>query len=312
MQIFEPIKKFLDKKSAQEIIINAESLSADTGLPPMDIITMIDPELKNYWLKRAFKLYKQGKPKTIMYKGLFDSMFIRILKIGEDKNIELSHIFDAYQHTREKVNKGIGKIKGAIYEPMFSYITVSLIGYVALKQFVKNAAMFKQMHVDTSVLLTIYHIYWYVILTVLVILVVLLTKFQRKLPIIKKAYKEVDGYNYISLIHILLENGIPSTDITALLKTKKQGADGLVEFLSQYVKKYEVAVLKYGIETHQYEKITKTLMQRKEDSFLEIIEGVAAGVKQVMFIVSIIPLGFVLTGVFYTLFQIMSAISNMA
>jgi len=312
MEIFEQIKKFIDKKSAQEIIINAESLSADTGLPPVDIITMIDPELKNYWLRRAVKLYKQGKPKTIMYKGLFDSMFIRILKIGEDKNIELSHIFDAYQHTREKVNKGIGKIKGAIYEPMFSYITVSLIGYVALKQFVKNAAMFKQMHVDTSVLLTIYHIYWYVILTVLVILVVLLTKFQRKLPIIKKAYKEVDGYNYISLIHILLENGIPSTDITALLKTKKQGADGLVEFLSQYVKKYEVAVLKYGIETHQYEKITKTLMQRKEDSFLEIIEGVAAGVKQVMFIVSIIPLGFVLTGVFYTLFQIMSAISNMA
>jgi len=85
-----------------------------------------------------------------------------------------------------------------------------------------------------------------------------------------------------------------------------------VEFLSQYVKKYEVAVLKYGIETHQYEKITKTLMQRKEDSFLEIIEGVAAGVKQVMFIVSIIPMGFVLTGVFYTLFQIMNAISSMA
>jgi DNA-binding transcriptional MerR regulator len=312
MQIIEQIKKFLDKKSAQEIVINAESLSSNTGLPPVDIIKMIDPELKNYWLRRAVKLYKQGKPKTVMYKGLFDDMFIRILKIGEDKKIELSNIFSTYQHTREKVNKGLGKIKGAIYEPMFSYIVVSLIGYVALKQFVKNTALFKQMHVDTSLLLTIYHIYWYVILTVLVILVVLLTKFQRKLPLIKKAYKEVDGYNYISLIHILLENGIPSTDITALLKTKKQGAEGIVEFLSQYVKKYEAAVLKYGIETHQYEKITKTLMQRKEDTFLEIIEGVAAGVKQVMFIISIIPLGFVLTGVFYTLFQIMNAISSMA
>ena len=312
MQIFEPIKKFLDKKSAQEIIINAESLSVDTGLPAVDIITMIDPELKNYWLKRAVKLYKQGKPKTVMYKGLFDNMFIRILKIGEDKKIDLSNIFAAYQHTREKVNKGLGKIKGAIYEPMFSYITVSLIGYIALKQFVKNAPLFHQMHVDTSLLLTIYHIYWYAILSILVFVVVLLTKFQRKLPIIKKAYKEVDGYNYISLIHILLENGIPSTDITSLLKTKKQGAEGLVEFLSQYVKKYEVAVLKYGIETHQYEKITKTLMKRKEDTFLEIIEGIAAGVKQVMFFISIIPMGFVLAGVFITLFHIMNAISSLS
>jgi len=312
MEIIEQIKKIIDKKPAQEIIINAESLSGETGLPPIDIIKMIDPELKNYWLKHAVKLYKQGKPKTVMYKGLFDNTFIRILKIGEDRKIELSNVFASYQHTREKVNKGLGKIKSAIYEPMFSYIAVSIIGYISLKQFIKNTSLFKEMHVDTSLLLSIYHIYWYVIIAVLVLLAVLLTKFQRKLPIIKKAYKEVDGYNYISLIHILLENGIPSTDITALLKTKKQGAEGIVEFLSQYVKKYEVAVLKYGIETHQYEKITKTLLQRKEDTFLEIIEGVAAGVKQIMFLISVIPLGFVMSGVFYTLFQIMNTISSMA
>jgi len=304
------IKEIKDKNRAAEVVVAAESMSPATGIPAIDIIKKVSKKIKNVYFDEILKRYNKGEPKSKIYSKLFDDIFISILEISEKKSIEVSGVFQTYMDTREKLKKAKNKIISAIIEPFVTYFIVSAISFFSLTNIIKNKSIFQFMKIDISLLSFVYNFFWLIILGIAFAILFTLFKFQRKIPFLKEAYKEMDIYNYLSVINIMLRSGIPSTDISTLLGMKKKGAEGIVLFFKKLLKVEELIVLQMGIESYQYEKIIEVLLKRRESKFESRIDGVSNSLRQVLFLISMIPIGITLFSIFMIVIKVMKVSST--
>ena len=301
------LKKIKHKNRAAEVVVAAESMSSLTGIAAIDIIKKTNKRLKNIYFDEIIRLYSQGEQKSKMYESIFDNVFIKILSITEKKSIEPSGIFQAYIDTRERIIKAKNKIIGAIVEPFVTYFIVALIGFFTMSNVMRNKSVFQSMKVDIGIINFIYIAYWFIIIGIAAVILVFLFTMQRKIPLLREAYKELDTYNYLSVINIMLKNGVPATDISTLLGTAKKGAEGIISFFKKMLKIEELIVLQIGIETYQYEKIIETLLSRRSSKFEARIDAISSSLKQVLFLISMVPIGIVLATIFMLVTKVMKS-----
>jgi len=307
---FTKIKEIKDKNRAAEVVVAAESMSPATGIPAIDIIKKVSKKIKNVYFDDILKKYNKGEPKSKIYSKLFDNIFLNILEIAEKKSIEVSGVFQAYMDTREKLKKAKGKIASAIVEPFITYFIVSAISFFSLTNIIKNKSIFQSMKIDISLLSFVYNFFWLIILGIAFVILFVLFKLQRRIPFLKEAHKEMDTYNYLSVINIMLRSGIPSTDISTLFGMKKKGSEGIALFFKKLLKVEELVVLQMGMESYQYEQIIEVLLKRRESKFESRIDGIANSLRQVLFLISMIPIAITLTSIFMIVVKVMKASST--
>jgi len=294
------LKKWMDKKKAREVVINAEVMSHYTGVHVIDIIKEVYQrgKGKNIFLGRILREYKKEKPKRYLYRDLFDNNFLAILKMAEEKHIPTGGIFKDYQEVNEKLKKAKGKIISAIVRPGFIYFIAAIVVYWTLGNILTKMNGMKGL--DLSMIQLLYNYFWFIILGIAFGLGVVLFKFPRYVPVLKGAYKELDAFQYLSFCLILFSMGIPSTDIVSAFRKvmkvtiRKRGIEGLLEFFSKYLTSEEIIALRLASQTYEYERVISSLLEKRRVEFDVKIDGAVAVLGELLNMVVMLPVGFLL------------------
>lgn len=306
MFLIDRIRYSKQKKEATSIVISAETIAHDTGLNAIDILNQYNKQ--NVYIKEIKKSYAKNKPKHIIYSKIFDSQFLFILKACEEKGLLLGEIFKDYMSIREKIQSAKSKITSAIMYPFLSYFLSALVVFIVLSQMnkqLKNFHFLKTQFIDN-----ILFFYWFIILGIAFAILLPLLKFPRYIPILKKAYKELDAFQYISGIYFILKSGLSMVDVyevfkDKLPKTRKKNIDAIIEFLSKYLTIPELYAIKIAVQTFKFDVIFKSLLKMRQEEFESRISKSTSTISSVLLFIVIIPAGIML----YTMFKLYTVIS---
>ncbi len=300
-----------EKKQAREIILSAEVIAHYTGLHYFDIIKESAKKVKNRYIERVLRNYQKAKGKTDLYRDIFDKEVIQIARMAESKGVSTTEVFKEYYNIQEEVKKGEGKIRSAIVRPFMMYFLASIIVYFSLGKILANVKGIQQINVSS--LEMVYQNFWYIVLGIALFLIVSIVKFSRYIPGIKSAYREIRGYQYLSFILMMLKSGLSMVDVADVLKSvmkvklRREGGEGVLEFLSGYLSDAEVAAVTFAFQTYEYEKIFSALLARRKNEFEKKINIYQTVISEVLGYLVIIPVGLML----YAIFSIVSGVSTM-
>jgi type II secretory pathway component PulF len=311
--LFFIFKRVLDKKKAREVVINAEVISHYTGIHSIDVIKEIHQKTggKNEYLRKILRMYAQEKPKHEIYGLVFDSEFVQFLKVAEAKHVPVSSLFKDYQEVSERVNKAKKKITSAIVRPLVLFFIAAVIVYWALGNILTKMGSMKGL--DLSTVQMIHEHYWFFTLSIPAFILTALFKFPRKVPFLSGAFKELDAFQYLAFCSMLMTMGIPSTEIVKLFKSvmkakiTKEGMEGLVEFFKRFLKEEETIVIAVAAKTYEYERVFKSLLERRKMEFDVKIEAISATLGEMLVAVVMLPVVVLM----FAIMTIMSGISQM-
>lgn len=305
--IIELLKYSKQKKDAREIIINSEVLANDTGMNAIDIISQYNKS--NILIDEVIKRYSQNKPKHLIYSHVFDQKFLTFLKMCEEKGLVVGEVFKDYSEISEKVRTSKQKIQGAIAYPFVSYLISSLIVFFSILRMYKELQ--KLGNIDLSIFKTVLYSFWPIIIVVGVAILVPLFKFPNKIPILKRAYKELNAFQYLGTIFIFLKSGLSMMDVYEVFRLDKkirmvrEGIDGILDFLTKFLSDTEIYALRIATQTYKIETVFKTLLLRRKENFDATILKISSTLSTVLIFIVVIPVSFML----YTMFKLYMLVS---
>lgn len=305
MFLIDILKYSKQKKEASNLVVSAETIAHDTGLNVIDIINQYDKQ--NMFITDIKKLYAQNKPKHVIYSKIFDQQFLFILKACEEKGLLVGEIFKDYMEIKEKIIAAKNKITSAIVYPFLSYFLSSLVVFIVLTQM--NKQLSKIQSIKTQFIDNILFAYWFIIIGIAFVILFPLLKLPRHVPILKKAYTELDAFQYVSSIYLILKSGLSMIDVYDVFKEKikstKRDIDGIISFLSSYLTITELYAVKIAVQTFKFEIIFKSILNSRKEAFDSKINKSSSAISSILLFIVVIPAAIML----YVMFKLYTVIS---
>lgn len=205
------------------------------GVPILRALTLIgqqtdDPKLKNLFadLEQQIREGKMFSAALSKYPRVFNNLYINMVKAGE-KGGALSAVLNNLLEYREKEQDIHHKVQAALAYPLLTAAVGVATVFIMLTFFMpKLMGIFESMHqklpLSTTILIHIsqflsHHWYWFVMLTVIVLLVFSRVKEGSKkkavldyvklyLPIFNKFVKDAEVAKFSRTLGLLLKNGV--------------------------------------------------------------------------------------------------------
>lgn len=313
------------KRKAEKIILNAEVISHYTGVYSVEIIREIHEKEggKNEYLKRVLDRYRQGKPKHEVYGEVFEKRFLKILQMAEKKHVPVSGVFKDYAEIMGKVEKAKKKIFSAVFRPLVIYMIAAVIVYWALGNVLSKMGGMKG--VDLSGVQGFYDYYWLIMSTIPAFILTALFKFPRKVPFLKRAYRELDAFQLLSLCKMFLSMGISTVEIVKVFREvmgikekrraierseqEEKGIKALIDVLSKYLSSEEAVVLQVAGQTYEYERVIDSMVQKRSAEFDARVEAVVGVLGEALIVVAMIPVGVLLMAIMEVLSGVASTLA---
>ena len=309
-EVFFFLFRFYQKKKAETIVLNAEVISHYTGIYSVEIIKEVYEKQgrKNDYLKRVIDRYNQSKPKHEIYGDLFEESFLKIVQMAEEKHVPVSGVFKDYQDVKSKIDKAKKCIFSAVLRPIVIYLIAAVIVYWALGKILVNMGTMRG--VNLSEVQTFYKFYWPIMMSIPTFILVALLKFPRKVPFLKRAYKELDAFQLLSLCKMFLSMGISTVEIVKVFekvmgvktkdkarKKREQEASGievLADVLGQYLSSEELVVFQIAGQTYEYERVINSLVEKRSIEFEARVNVITGVLGEALIVVAMIPVGVLL------------------
>lgn len=316
--------RHLQRRRAESLVLSAEVISHYTGVYSIEIIKEIyeKEEKNNEYLRRILDKYKKAKPKYEVYDEIFEKEFLQILRMAEEKRVPVSGVFKDYSEIKTKVEKAKKKIISAVVRPLVIFLIAAVIVYWAIGNMAIKMSGMKG--VDLSSVMFVYKFYWLIMGSIPVVILLSLFKFPRKVPFLKKAYQELDGFQLLSLCKMFLSMGISTIEIVNVfrkvmkvdvgkkflkgMEQEEKGIESLIEILRKYLSKEEAIALKVAGQTYEYERAINSMVEKRSIEFESKIDAVVSVLGEVLVLVSMIPVGMLLMAILTILAGVSSSI----
>lgn len=304
----------MKKSQILNLILEVESMSKATGLSVVDVYREVLEVVKDKEVKAVIdKIIKQISSTGLKYKAyqpyIDDKVLLDITKKTEEKGLPIGEIFEEYKKMREKTNEAKSKIKGVIVRPLVIFFMVSIVALILMK---RTITILADMKADTSVIEMLMYLHICITIGLPIILILAFVKFPYKLPYIKTAFKEIDGFRFLSLFVLFYHAGLTTRDISNFFKAstkekiKGQDFEFILNFFRRYLSDVELGIFKIGVKMMKVEEVSKSLLQAKELSFNEKINNSVAVLGEVSILFAVPPVVFI----FATLALALAGISS--
>jgi len=291
------------KKQIADLIVESEIISVSTGLPVFDIFDGIASKIQDKQLKTILKnisgKLRRGVNRSQVYSKYFDRELLMFIKQAEEKGISVGEIFKDYRNIKNKVETAKKKISSVLVEPLVMYILISIVSIFSISRL--ETILRDQKFPEADTLALFKQIVIFLLFFLPIFLIILFIKFGYKLPYLKRAYKELEGYKYLAIINMLYATGFSSIDISEFIKrsymkkqkfSKKSGIEFLEQFFGQLLEPQEIAIISIGIKTLQLENMIKNILPIKEVNFESIIDSSVGALSKVLILIGVIPISF--------------------
>ncbi len=302
------------KDQIMNLILEVESMSKTTGLSVVDIYKEVLLVVKDKKLKSTIeKIIKQISNTGLKWKTyqpyIDDKVLLDITRKTEEKGLPIGDIFEEYKRMREKTNEAKSKIKGVIVRPLVIFFMVSIVALILMK---RTITILSDMKADTSMIELIMYFHIFIMVSLPVIIILAFVKFPHKLPYLKTAFKEIDGYRFLSLFVLFYDAGLTTRDIanffksSTKLKVKGQDLEFIVNFFRNYLSDVELGIFRMGVKMMKVQEVSKSLLQAKELSFTDKVNNSVSVLGEVSILFAVPPVVFI----FATLALALAGISS--
>lgn len=309
----------INRKKMSELVVNVEIIASKSGVSPLDLYKKISEEVDKSLrrdLMNIVKKLEQNTARSKVYNKILPKEMIYFISEAEKKGISVGEFFETYGKIKMDTDWAKGKLNSAITKPIVMYILVSLISLFTLFRLKEIADQTKLVSPDYYASMITFNIIAVIILPFSIILS--FSKFPDKLPLVKGAYKEIEGYRLLSIVDSFLRNGFSTTDIEVFFRKtlkklnkkalKEKGMKYILTILSEYLSVYEKATLKVAVETMEERTIIPNILNNKKRSFEGKILKVASTLEELLVFLSAIPIILIVSGVLKFTMEIMSKI----
>lgn len=304
------------KGNIKRIILDVEVISYRIGIPSVDLYKSLVNRIRAKRLREVINkiilALERGKPKSKVYKEYLPKDLTEMLILAENKGYAIGEFFEVFSRMETDISWGKGKLMSAMLKPLVMFVIVSIISFFALSKIMNVAKQSQIGDVDTlnilrfSVLLSL--------LLIPLVLFIVFVKYPHKTPLLKRIYKEIEGFKMLSIINLMLRSGFSTSDIELFFKriypdkdiARQVGLRYLSSFLSKRLDDIEFTVLHVAILSSQYEKIIPQLLETKRSSFRDKIVGLAGGLEEVLILLSGIPVSLMIIGIVSFMLNVMN------
>lgn len=304
--MFEYLNYFKKKREAEELIVQAEVLGYQTGINSFEILQNFEGD--NFFIKRILNRYRgTSAQRSAIYKGLFDNTFLQMLDSAERKGILIGDVFKDYVEVREKINLGKRKLRTSLAYPFISYFLASVIVFYMLLKLKEQFSMIPQVAGKLFMLSLLITYFWPIVLVFGFCVLIPLIKFPHRVPVLKSAYKEIKGFQYLGMMYIMLRSGLSMTDVVEALreqamkeaKLKVVTVENFMErFMGLYLSKVELSVLILSLKMMQYERVIESLLREKKERFIAQMERLSAFIGNFSIFMTLVPIILMLIAMF--------------
>lgn len=313
------------RREASEIVFESEIAASTAGVAVTDILRRMNKEVKNKYIDIIIKRLDKGQHKSDAYKEITDTEMLTVLRSAEARSISASAIFSDYKPVKEEIDKADGKLKGALLEPMITYVLLALVGWFVLDGLQEQFKMFTKgaMKLDVSMLMTLHR--WFLPAVILPPALILLAifKYPSKIPMWKKIYAYIKSTRYLLVIKIMYNVGLGSTAAISFLKTvddkkmklklRKLRADeqdmrGITKAMSHYLSPLEKALLQLGMDLSEPEESIESVVKKRILEIDKTSTKFSTGFSKLLLLLSVIPIGFLMGGIM----SVLVAVSTMS
>ncbi len=295
---------FWKKKEAREIIIEAESIAAETGSRVGLVLEEVLKKVKNPFIKKAYLKLERGLPKYEAYKGIFPKDFILLLRETEKVSL-VSRVFQDYSKVLKKIDEAEANFKKAFIQPTvmtFLYLTVA---FYILNIFSERVA--DSIGGDFSAAIQGARVFLYLIpIFITFVFSFFFVPFLRKFnPVVKKIDDFLTLVKLLSLFGVCVETGISTYNLLKMygeifpqfrslknLPPEKASVEKVAEIIGKYTTPIEAVFIVLSVRAGSDKAVEylSFLYRRKMEQFDFTVKESLTGIKTLLSFVSYLPI----------------------